>query len=261
MEGPVADRVGGEVPGHLAAGLDDHRMLARRMIAMPRHQLEKMPVNMDRMPHHRVVDEIDAHPLAFDEGDRLVMVRHFFAVERPHEPLHVAGEVNVDAAARRAHVRIAIERHQVPVDKHLVADVGEALAGLAGAVDGHRRDGLDARVALHLRRVREVSHLHRVHRVPAMVHARHLAIGAHRAVVHPAHRGMIHPRMIHACHGAIVHGRHRCRRAGREARGRVLLGRRIDAPHSAARHVHAFHARHRGHVHAHVLHVGERPFA
>src|SRR3546814_20834613 len=68
VEGPVADRVGGEVPGHLAAGLDDYRMLAWRMIAMPRHQLEKMPVNMDRMPHHRVVDEIDAHPLAFEIG-------------------------------------------------------------------------------------------------------------------------------------------------------------------------------------------------
>src|SRR3990167_9832215 len=102
VEGPVADRVGGEVPGLLAAGLDDHRMLARRMIAMPRHQLEKMPVNMDRMPHHRVVDEIDAHPLAFDEGDRLVMVRHFFSVERPHEPPPVSGGGNVDAAARGA---------------------------------------------------------------------------------------------------------------------------------------------------------------
>src|SRR3546814_16052626 len=102
-----------------------------------------------------------------------------------------------------------------------VADVGEALAGLAGAVYGHRRDGLDARVALHLRRVREVAHLHRAHRVPAMIHARHLAIGAHRAVVHDGPRSMIPPRMIHACHGAIFTGRHRPPRAGREENGRA----------------------------------------
>src|SRR3546814_2835128 len=57
VEGPVADRVGGDVKTHFAARRDVDRMLARRIFAMPGNQLEKMSVKMDRMRHHRVVHQ------------------------------------------------------------------------------------------------------------------------------------------------------------------------------------------------------------
>src|SRR3546814_10577979 len=44
VERPIAERVGGEIEGRDPARLDQHRMLARRAIALARHQLEKMAV-------------------------------------------------------------------------------------------------------------------------------------------------------------------------------------------------------------------------
>src|SRR3546814_4455686 len=82
-----------------------------------------MAVQMDRMGHHRVVDENDARAFVAFEADRLDAFAEFFAIERPHEALHVAGEMNLDRALRRARVRIGGERHQVAVGQHLVADI------------------------------------------------------------------------------------------------------------------------------------------
>src|SRR3546814_4307039 len=59
MERPVAERVGCEIKARSPARLDEHRMLARRAVALPRHQLEKMAVQVDRMAPHRIVDEGD----------------------------------------------------------------------------------------------------------------------------------------------------------------------------------------------------------
>src|SRR3546814_6327992 len=55
VERPIAERVGGEIEGRDPARLDQHRMLARRAIALARHQLEKMAVEMDGGAHHRKI--------------------------------------------------------------------------------------------------------------------------------------------------------------------------------------------------------------
>src|SRR3546814_5345628 len=70
VERPVTDRVGGDVEGDLAARQHVHRVLARCIFAMAGHQLEKMAVQVDRMRHHRVVDERHPHPLVLQERDR-----------------------------------------------------------------------------------------------------------------------------------------------------------------------------------------------
>ena len=44
---PVADRIRGEVERRCAARLDIHRMLARRVIAMPGYKFEKVAVQED----------------------------------------------------------------------------------------------------------------------------------------------------------------------------------------------------------------------
>src|SRR3546814_7620678 len=55
MERPIADCIGGEIEARGAPRLDKHRMLARRAIALPRDQFEKMTVKVNRMAHHRIV--------------------------------------------------------------------------------------------------------------------------------------------------------------------------------------------------------------
>src|SRR3546814_17334672 len=42
VERPIAERVGGEIEGRDPARLDQHRMLARRAIALARHQPDKI---------------------------------------------------------------------------------------------------------------------------------------------------------------------------------------------------------------------------
>src|SRR3546814_3156625 len=59
-----------------------------------------MAVQVDRMAHHRIVDEVDPYPLALDEGNGLVIVGHLDAVERPHEAFHVAGQMDIERARR-----------------------------------------------------------------------------------------------------------------------------------------------------------------
>src|SRR3546814_5199036 len=102
----------------------------------------------------------DLNLLTFDEGYWFVNVRHLLTVERPHEPLHVAGEMDVEAARGRPDVGISRDRHQVTIDEHLVPRIFQALAGLAGAVHRHRRNGLHARAALDLRPLAEIAHVH-----------------------------------------------------------------------------------------------------
>src|SRR3546814_10480206 len=57
VEGPIAHRIRGEIPCHLAARLDDDRVLARGMVAMTGDKLEEVAVDMDRMAHHSRSEE------------------------------------------------------------------------------------------------------------------------------------------------------------------------------------------------------------
>ena len=66
----------------------------------PGHQLEEMAVQVDRVAHHRVVDQRDPHPLALAERDRCLDRVELHAVERPHEAFHVAGQVDVELPRR-----------------------------------------------------------------------------------------------------------------------------------------------------------------
>ena len=52
---------------------------------------------MDRVRHHRVVDQHDAQALAVGEAHGFG-VGELDAVERPGEALHVAGQVQLDRA-------------------------------------------------------------------------------------------------------------------------------------------------------------------
>src|SRR3546814_19079189 len=78
---------------------DLHRMLARRELPMPGHHLEEMPVDVDGVVHHCVVDELDANALARPNRDRLGRVAHLHGIERPQEGHNVSG--TMDCTERR----------------------------------------------------------------------------------------------------------------------------------------------------------------
>src|SRR3546814_3434177 len=88
--------VGGKVEGSAASWLHDHRMLLwlpvrRRAV----DQFEEMAVQMDRVRHHRIVDEFHTDTFVIGEANGVVANgSKLLAVERPHVALHVAGQVD-----------------------------------------------------------------------------------------------------------------------------------------------------------------------
>ena len=150
---PIADCIGGKVPSHLAAGLNDNGVLARGMITVAGHEFKEMPVDVDRMAHHAVIDQINPDTFPLKERDRLHHVRHLHPVERPHEALHVAGQVQIQASIRRTNIRVPLKRNEVLVNQHPVADVLEALPRLSRTIHRHGGNGLNARPLLDCWRI------------------------------------------------------------------------------------------------------------
>src|SRR3546814_10570240 len=71
-------------------------------------------------------DLLDANALARPKRDRLGGVAHLHAIERPHEALHVSGQMDVDRPGGRTHVRVALERDEVAIGEHAMAHIFES---------------------------------------------------------------------------------------------------------------------------------------
>ena len=130
VECPVAELIGSQIERDLAAGQDVDRVFQRMMARTASNQFEEVSVQVNRMGHHGVVNEIDAHPLHVAERDWLSIFAELLAVEGPHVALHVGGQVQIDLARRRALVWIGRERFEVAVGQHPVPDLLDLL--LAG---------------------------------------------------------------------------------------------------------------------------------
>src|SRR6516164_11355045 len=76
-------------------------MLVGAVLPVTVLELAPEAVQMDRVLHHRVIDEHEAHALAALQDNRLGF-RELLAVEPPEKALHVAGEVQRDLARGRA---------------------------------------------------------------------------------------------------------------------------------------------------------------
>ena len=98
------------------------------------------------MRHHRVVDEPDPHALAVAQRERLGGCERD-AVERPHEPFHVARQMQLDRALGLAAVGIGEQRAQVGIREHAPAVVAQADAGIGELRLRRRRLHVDAGVA------------------------------------------------------------------------------------------------------------------
>ena len=126
-------------------------MLIGPVLAVPVFELAPQPVQMDRVFHHRVVDQHKAHPLAALEHNGPGF-RELLAVEAPHEALHIAGQVQRDLARGRARIIAGPCCAQIGVAEHAPAR-GEAFAGFVQALGRHHRDVIDADAALELFRL------------------------------------------------------------------------------------------------------------
>ena len=97
MKHPVSLFVGEKFDGCLSHWRHINRVLERRKLALAVEQPEEVAVQMQRMMHHRVVDESHAHHLTAGHANGAFLL-HRLAVERPHITLHVAGEAQLQLA-------------------------------------------------------------------------------------------------------------------------------------------------------------------
>ena len=70
VERPVTDGIGGQIETRLAARKDVDGVLARLMILGAVDQFEEVAVQVNRVRHHRVVDQGHAHAIIMAEGKR-----------------------------------------------------------------------------------------------------------------------------------------------------------------------------------------------
>src|SRR3546814_6684924 len=89
---PVARGVGRKVEGYLATRQHVDGVLQGVVAGMAVDQFEEMPVQMDRVLHHGIVDQGHAHTLVACKPDRLDHLAELAAIERPHETFPVRSE-------------------------------------------------------------------------------------------------------------------------------------------------------------------------
>ena len=103
MIGPAAGLVGSHEVAELLARLDIDRVLVGTVGTAAVFELAPQAVQMDRVLHHGIIDQHEAHPLAALKHNRLGF-RELLAVEAPDETLHVAGQVERDVARGRPRI-------------------------------------------------------------------------------------------------------------------------------------------------------------
>src|SRR6516165_3901892 len=103
MERPATGCIGGDEITEALARFDVDRVLVGTVFAVPVLQLAPQPMKMDRVLHHRVVDQYEPDPVAALELDRPGLGK-LFAVEAPDKALHIAGKMQRDLVPRRARI-------------------------------------------------------------------------------------------------------------------------------------------------------------
>ncbi len=106
---PVSRVICREVEAQLASRQHVQSVLQRVMPGMAVYQLHEVAVEVNGVLHHSVVDERDADPLIEGETERLHARAEFLTVERPHEALHVAGEMDLHVTRRSPLILVWLE--------------------------------------------------------------------------------------------------------------------------------------------------------
>ena len=100
VEQPVAALVGLELDRPLAHRRDVDGVLQRRSVPLAFEHSEEVAVQVNRVVHHRVVEQLQPQHFAALDLDHAVL-GHGLAVERPDVALHVAGQPEFDPPPRQ----------------------------------------------------------------------------------------------------------------------------------------------------------------
>src|SRR6516162_4187056 len=117
VKGPAAGHVGSDEITQPFAWFDVDRVLVGTVFAVPVLELAPESVQMDRVLHHRIVDQHEAHPIAALELDWTGLGK-LLAVKAPDEALHVAGKMQRDLVRRRTRITAGLCRPQIGVGEH-----------------------------------------------------------------------------------------------------------------------------------------------
>ncbi len=210
-------------------------------------QFKEVAVQVDWVGHHGVVDQGHPHSLVALEADGLDQLAELAAIEAPHEPLHIARQMDFHGTRRGPLVLVGGEGHQIGVDQHPVRHVLQPDRPFTQAIGRVHGDGVYADADRHVRRsVLGVAHVHSGHghsghvsrRSPALRRGSMIHAG-HRAMVHPGHtvhRTVVHPAHAHVAHRQVrdftqwrdLGGHAQARRQGRPAHAGTVDGFRDD---------------------------------
>src|SRR5258706_12726593 len=108
VESPASGCVCADQVCHPLGRLDDDGVLVGSELTAAILQLTPKSMQMNRVLHHGVVDQNEAHALTEFQMDGLSL-RKLLPVEAPDEPLHIAGEGKNDFASRLATVHASVE--------------------------------------------------------------------------------------------------------------------------------------------------------
>src|SRR5260370_23048557 len=117
VESPASACVCADEITHPLGRLDDDGVLVWRELTAAIFQLTPNSVQVNRVLHHRVVDQDEAHPLTEFQMDWFSLGK-LIRVETPDEPLHIAAEVQNDFASTRSTVHAFVERAEVGKRQH-----------------------------------------------------------------------------------------------------------------------------------------------
>src|SRR5258708_993247 len=117
VESPASGCVCADHVCHPLGRLDDDGVLVGSELTAAIFQLTPKTMKKNRVVHHGVVEQNEAHALTEFQMDGLSL-RKLLPVEAPDYPPHIAGEGKKDFASRLATVHATVERAEIGIRQH-----------------------------------------------------------------------------------------------------------------------------------------------
>ena len=81
MKCPVAEGIGGQVKRHLPARQDVHGVLQGTVTGIAGDEFKEVPMQMNGMRHHGIVDQVQPDPFIVAKRDWLGTIAQLHAIE------------------------------------------------------------------------------------------------------------------------------------------------------------------------------------
>lgn len=144
VKSPGSRGVATDQNGQPFSWFDRDGMFPRKVCARTVFEIHPHPVQMERMLHHRVVDEREPKALAIAHANGFLCIRILLAIEGPHVTLHMAGKMDLDLSLRLSLVLIGNDAFQVGVEQYAPDALFEPAAWFVHPIAGILCDRLVA---------------------------------------------------------------------------------------------------------------------